>query len=227
MARDVAREIEMNTGEKMPVIGFGTWNLAGRAEQPVLWALEAGYRHIDTAKIYDTETDIGRAVKKSGVPREEIFITTKLWDDDQGYERAIRAIDASLDRLGMDYVDLYLIHWPNTDEPGGKDVRAETWRAMEHIFRAGKARTIGVSNYERSHLAEMELYAEMPPAVNQVEMHPFKVPNDTVEYCHEHGIIVVNYSPLTRTQYFGDETLNAIEKKHGKTVPQVLLRWGV
>jgi diketogulonate reductase-like aldo/keto reductase len=223
MAKKLSREIELNTGETIPIVGFGTWNLAGRAEQAVQWALAAGYRHIDTAKIYDTEAEIGRAVRKSGVPREELCIVTKVWNSDQGYERTLDAIDTSLSRLKMEYVDLYLVHWPDAD----RDTREATWRAMEEIFDSGKAKAIGVSNYERSHLAEMELYAETPPAANQIEMHPFNVPDEAAAYCHEHGIAVVNYAPLARARYLNDATLKAVAKKHERSVAQVMLRWGI
>lgn len=223
----VQESIEMNTDAAIPSVGLGTWDLAGVAEEPVLWALEAGYRHIDTATIYETEAEIGRAITKSGVPREEIFITTKLWREYVGLEAAARELDKSLDRLGTDYVDLYLIHWPNADPQDGPDIREATWEGMEAVFNDGKAKAIGVSNYEKSHLVEMETYANIPPAVNQIEMHPLKIPDDTIAYCHEHGIVVVDYAPLARTQLFSDTTLNGIAKKHKKSAAQVMLRWGL
>lgn len=221
------RTLELNTGASIPTVGLGTWDLAGRAEAPVRIALEAGYRHIDTATIYDTETEIGRAIKDSDVPREEIFITTKLWREYTGAEAAARELEKSLERLDMDYVDLYLIHWPNTDPEDGAAIREATWEGMEAVFNDGKAKAIGVSNYDRAHLVEMEMYANIPPAVDQIEMHPLHIPDETIAYCHEHGIVVVDYAPLARTQLFEDETLMRIAKKHKRTPAQILLRWGL
>lgn len=223
----VKTTLTLNSGFEIPTIGLGTWNLRGRATDPVRYALDIGYRHIDTAKIYGTEEEIGDAVRLSGVRRDEIFITTKVWNDDQGYATTLQAIDASLERLRMDYVDLYLIHWPLTDEHEGENRRAETWRAMEEIRKAGKAKSIGVSNYEVRHLKEMEKYAQTPPAVNQIEMHPLDFPQDINTYCHEKGILVTDYAPLGRAHHFKDPTLSAIAKKKGKTVPQIMLRWGL
>lgn len=218
--------LTLNTGATIPTIGMGTWGL-DNAETAVGWALEAGYRHIDTAKIYGTEAAVGRAVRESGIPREEIFITTKLWNADQGYETALDAIDESLDELQVEYVDLYLIHWPFTEETEGENRREETWRAMEEIYENGKAKAIGVSNYLVEHLAEMDEYARVRPAVNQVELHPFWSRTKLMEYCHDQGIAVVDYSPLTRAHELDDPTVGAIAARHGKTPAQVLLRWGI
>jgi methylglyoxal/glyoxal reductase len=215
--------IELNTGAEVPVLGLGTWNLEGEAEAATLAALAAGYRHIDTAKIYNTEKEIGRALKKTDIPREEIFITTKLWTSDHGYDRTLGAIDDSLGRLDLDYVDLYLIHWPTNDA----GMLAETWKAMEDIYNLGKAKAIGVSNYELHHLREMDSYAEIMPAMDQIEVHPFWYRKDLVEYCHTHDIAVTNYSPLTRSQYLKESTIVAMAKQHKKTPAQVLLRWGI
>lgn len=211
----------------MPTVGLGTWNLAGRVEEPVLAALTAGYRHIDTAKVYDTEEGIGRAITKSSTPREDIFITTKLANHNQGYESALAAIDESLEKLGMTYVDLYLIHWPFTEETEGENRREETWRAMEEIHAKGKAKAIGVSNFEIEHLKEMDGYAKIKPAVNQIELHPFWYRKELVGYCRAKNIAVTAYSPLTRREYFGHETLKSIAEAHGKSVAQVLLRWNL
>jgi len=221
------QKILLNTGADLPIVGLGTWDLAGVAEKAVLDALALGYRHIDTAKIYDTEAEIGRAITKSEIPREDIFITTKLWRNEVGLKAAQKGIDASLDRLGMDYVDLYLIHWPCVDSVEGARIREETWQGMEAVFQEGKAKAIGVSNYDRSHLAEMEMYANIPPAVNQIEVHPFCIPNETIAYCHEHDIAVVDYSPLARKHNWDDATLVAIAKAHKRSIAQIMLRWAV
>jgi len=215
--------VELNTGVQVPIVGLGTWNLEGSAEAATLAALGAGYRHIDTAKIYGTEKEIGRALKKSDVPREDIFITTKLWTSDQGYDRTMTAIEDSLSKLDMDFVDLYLIHWPTDDD----ELRIETWKAMEDIYNDGKAKAIGVSNYELHHLREMDSYAEIMPAMNQIEVHPFWYRKDLVDYCHTHDIAVTNYSPLTRAHYLKEQVIADIAKRHKKTPAQVLLRWGV
>jgi diketogulonate reductase-like aldo/keto reductase len=215
--------IELNTGVEVPAIGLGTWNMDGEAEIAVLKALELGYRHIDTAKIYDTEKAIGRALKKTNIPREEIFITTKLWTSDQGYDRAIEAMDTSLSKLDLEYVDLYLVHWPVADE----ETRTETWKAMEDIYNLGKAKAIGVSNYELHHLGEMDSYAEIMPAMNQIEVHPFWYRKDLVEYCHSHDIAVTNYSPLMRAHHLDNPVIQAVAKKYGKTPAQIVLRWGI
>jgi len=215
--------IELNTGDEVPVIGLGTWNLEGQAEAAVLEALKTGYRHIDTAKIYGTEKEIGRSLKKTSVAREEIFVTTKVWNSDQGYDRTLGAIEDSLSKLDLDYVDLYLVHWPSADE----HVREETWKAMEAIYTDGKAKAIGVSNYELHHLREMDSYAEIMPAMNQIEVHPFWYRKDLVDYCHSHDIAVTNYSPLTRKEHLGDKTIVQIAERHKKTPAQVMLRWGM
>ncbi len=166
----------------------------GTTQEAVRTALRLGYGHIDTARIYGNERDVGEAVKTSGVPRADVFVTTKLWNDDQGYDSALRAFDSSLERLGLDYVDLYLIHWPVAEK------RADSWRAMEKIFADKRARAIGVSNYLVPHLEELLAKANVPPAVNQIEVHPFLQHRDTRAYCAKHGIVVEAYGPLTHAK---------------------------
>jgi diketogulonate reductase-like aldo/keto reductase len=227
LAMNNVPKLRLNTGAEMPVIGLGTWNLAGEAEAVALMALKCGYRHFDTAKIYGTEREIGQALKQANMPREDLFITTKLWNSDQGYDRALLAIDESLEQLGLEYVDLYLIHWPYVGGADGANKRKDTWRAMEDIYAAGKAKAIGVSNYEIKHLAEMETYAKVSPAVNQIEVHPFWYRRDLIEYCHEHGIVVTNYSPLVRKHHMNDPVIAGVAKAHRKSHAQVLLRWGL
>jgi diketogulonate reductase-like aldo/keto reductase len=184
-------------------------------------ALKHGYRHVDTARIYGNEQDVGEAIKKSGVPRAEVFVTTKLWNDDQGYDSALRAFDASLKRLGLDYVDLYLIHWPVAGQ------RKDSWRALERIHQEKRAHAIGVSNFLVPHLEELLGSAKEVPAVNQIELHPFLQHRETVEFCQKKGIVVEAYSPLTRGERLKHATVMQVAKKVGRSPAQVLLRWGV
>ena len=226
--QQVARSITLRDGITIPTVGLGVWKAKGNeAVQAVRWALETGYRLIDTATIYENETEVGTAIRESGIPREEIFLTTKLWNQDQGFASALAAIDRSLQRLGTDYVDLYLIHWPFMDYLEGENRREETWRAMEKILACGKARSIGVSNYTIEHLEEMERYALVPPAVNQIEFHPFYVRRDLMEYCHAHQIALEDYSPLSRGKWLLNERITAIARSHDKSNAQVLLRWAL
>ena len=174
---NIYSNIVLNNDVEMPVIGLGTYK-SEEGEQiinEVKWALNAGYRLIDTAKVYKNEEGVGRAIKEFGILREEVFITTKLWNPDQGYESGLLAINESLSKLGLKYVDLYLVHWPTADPNAKESInkRKETWRAMEEIYKSGKARAIGVSNYTITHLEEMKEYAIVLPIVNQVEFHPF------------------------------------------------------
>lgn len=236
---DIPKDIALRNGLEMPRVGLGVWKARGKeAAQAVRWALETGYRLIDTAAIYENEEEVGKAIRESSVPREEIFLTTKLWNDDQGYAPAFAAMDLSLKKLGMEYVDLYLVHWPftgvswpYTDEKAmndpAHDKREETWKAMEEILASGKTRSIGVSNYRINHLEEMKTYARTQPAVNQIEFHPFWFRKDLMEYCHANAIVVEDYSPLARATKLSNKTITAIAAKHGKSNPQVLLRWGL
>lgn len=213
----------------MPRIGLGVYqSKEGReVKQAIAYALAAGYRHIDTAKIYGNEEGVGEAVHASGIPREDIFITTKLWNSDQGYDSALRAIDGSLARLSVEYVDLYLIHWPFTGSVVRGNKREETWKAMEEIYKAGKAKAIGVSNYTIKHLEEMRTYATVEPAVNQVEFHPFLYQKELLEYCEGRDIALEAYSPLMQGKHLMDEHISAIAQTYNKTNAQVLIRWSL
>ena len=205
----------------MPVLGLGVWQIRGKeGVRAVRHALDVGYRLIDTASMYGNEAEVGQAVRESGVPREDVFVTTKVWNDEQGYESTLRACDASLKRLGMEYLDLYLVHWPVQGE------RKETWRAMERILKEGKAHAVGVSNYMVRHLDELKDSAGAP-AVNQIELHPFLQPRDAIDLCRERGIVVEAYSPLARGRRLKDSALAAVAAKHGKTPAQVMIRWGL
>jgi diketogulonate reductase-like aldo/keto reductase len=227
LLQTIPRNQILNNGVLIPALGLGTWGMQQMEVEATLAALELGYRHIDTAKIYGTEEGVGRAVRQSGILREEIFITTKLWNSDQGYDKALKAIEESLQKLNTPFVDLYLVHWPLTEEDHGENKREETWRAMEEIYARGYARAIGVSNYELSHLLEMENYSTVPPAVNQIERHPWRQQKDIVEYCLNRGIAVINYAPLTRRQKMSDPTVEEIANKHEVTDAAVLLSWGL
>lgn len=213
----------LNNKTTMPWFGLGTFlSESGKTTQDaVRWALEVGYRHIDTARIYNNEEDVGLAIKGSNVPREEIFVTTKVWNDDQGYDSTLKACDDSLNRLKMDYVDLYLIHWPVPN------LRNETWRALVKLQEKGKARAIGVSNFMIRHLDELLAQTDVVPAVNQVEISPFIQRKQLVEYCKKQDILVESYSTMSRGKRIDDERLVAIGKKYGKTVPQIMLRWAL
>lgn len=215
--------VELNNGLKMPQLGYGVWQVSNEAVVPaVKKALEVGYRSIDTAMIYRNEEGVGRAVKESGIPREELFITTKLWNADQGYENALKAFDESLERLGLDYVDLYLIHWPCPDF----GLYVETYKALEKIYKEGRAKAIGVSNFDIEHLEKILAECEIVPAVNQVECHPYLQQKELKEFCAKHEIKVEAYSPLMNGRdVLNDETIITIAKKYGKTPAQVILRW--
>ncbi|KQM12007.1 hypothetical protein AOA80_04985 [Methanomassiliicoccales archaeon RumEn M1] len=209
----------LNNGVRMPVLGLGTYLMEPeRTKRAVLDALSLGYRHIDTATFYGNEREVGEAIRESGIDRDEVFITTKLWNDDHGYDRAREAFRRSLRRLGTDHVDLYLIHWPM---PG----RLETWRALESIYEEGSARAIGVSNFMPRHLDELLDHGSVVPAVDQVEMHPFLQRNDVLDRCRRSGIAVEAFSPLARGRRLDDRTVVDVARKNGRTPAQVLIGW--
>ncbi|MFQ6676272.1 MAG: aldo/keto reductase [Fidelibacterota bacterium] len=207
----------------MPILGLGTYRLSpGRpVANAVRWAIEAGYRLIDTASMYGNERDVGEAIRRSGVPRDQVFVTTKLWNSDHGYESTLTAFDRSLNRLGLTYVDLYLIHWPV------EGIRRETWRAMEAVLEGGKCRAVGVSNYMTWHLDELMKDSSTIPAVNQVEFSPYLYQKDLLEYCRSHGIQLEAYSPLTKARRLSDPRLLKIGSRYNKTPAQVLIRWAL
>ncbi len=228
---NINSRVSLNNGVEMPIIGLGTYKAPEGAEvvNEVTWALNAGYRLIDTAKIYKNEEGVGEAINNSGIPREEIFLTTKLWNPDQGYETTLKAIDESLEKLKLEYVDLYLVHWPTTD-PEAKESnnkREETWKAMEEIYKSGKAKAIGVSNYTITHLEEMKKYATILPSVNQVEFHPYLFQKELLEYCKANNILLEAYRPLTNGKKMSNEVIDGIAKKYDKTNAQVLIRWSI
>lgn len=215
--------VTLRGGVEMPVLGLGVWQAAAGKEtrRAVAEALAAGYRHVDTASAYQNEADVGAAIRESQVPRAEVFVTTKLWNTDHGYDRALQACDGSLRRLGLEQVDLYLVHWPV------EGIRGETWRAMERILADGKARAIGVSNYTVRHLDELLARARVPPSVDQVEFSPFLYQRALLEHCRLHGIQLEAYGPLVRGQKMDHPALARVAARHGRTPAQVLLRWGL
>jgi diketogulonate reductase-like aldo/keto reductase len=212
----------LNNGISMPLLGLGCWDMwdAG-AQKAVEMAIQIGYRLIDTAAMYRNEAEVGAGIAAAGLPREELFVTTKVNNPDQGYDSTLRAYEASCRRLKLTYVDLYLVHWP----VHGK--RRETWKALEHLYASGAVRAIGVCNYLPPFLKEMETYAEVVPAVNQCEVTPYLFQRDLVEACRSKSILLQAWSPLLRGQRFGDPKLQSIARKYGRTPAQMLIRWGL
>ncbi|MBD3228694.1 MAG: aldo/keto reductase [Candidatus Lokiarchaeota archaeon] len=221
MSLNIHSEYELNNSIKIPVLGFGTWNLRGDiAFNATIWAIEFGYRLIDTASLYGNEVEIGEAIKASKIAREELFITTKVWEIEMGYQNTLNAFEKSLNRLNIDYIDLYLIHWPRAK-------RLETWHAMEELFYGDKVRAIGVSNFKIDHLQQLLNNSDITPVVNQVEFSPFLYQKELLDYCQEHDIKIEAYAPLTRAQKFNNPILKKIAKKYDKSPAQVLIRWGI
>lgn len=220
---DTGTKVTLNNGIEMPLLGLGTYMMrrGKETEDAVLWALEAGYRLIDTATLYENERSVGRALKRSGVSREEIFLTTKLWNSDHGYKRTPAAFHESLGRLGLEYVDLYLIHWPV------EGLRGESWSALETLLADGKCRAIGVSNYMIRHLEELLGSCRTVPAVNQMEFSPYLFQRDVLDFCRARGVQLEAYSPLTRGRRLGDPALARVAEHYGKTPAQVLIRWAL
>lgn len=208
---------------RIPVLGFGTYKIPPGREtyDAVLEALRVGYRHIDTATLYGNEESVGSAIRDSGLDRDEVFITTKLWNDDQGYGNTLRAFDRSLEALGTDYVDLYLVHWPV-----GEHLES-TWRAMQHIHRSGRAREVGVCNFDVVHLERLAAVTDYPPSVNQFELHPRFQRPELVALCREYGIDIEAWAPLMRGEVFDIPDLVDLGERHGKTAGQVALRWAL
>ncbi|WP_405746240.1 aldo/keto reductase [Streptomyces sp. NBC_01525] len=215
--------ITLNNGVTMPQLGFGVWQVPdAEAAVAVGHALEAGYRSIDTAAIYGNEAGTGRALAASGIPRDELFVTTKLWNSEQGYDATLRAFDASLDKLGLEQVDLYLIHWPLP----AKDTYIDTYRAFEKISAEGRARAIGVSNFLPAHLERLMGETSIVPAVNQIELHPYFPQADSRAVHARHGIATEAWSPLGQGKnLLAEPVLTEIAAKHGVTPAQVVLRW--
>lgn len=221
----------LNNGVKIPIIGFGTWQTPDGdiAKHAVEVALNAGYRHIDTAAAYGNEKSVGQAIKNSGIKRHDLFITTKLWNADHGYQSTKAAIDRSLQNLKVDYLDLYLIHWPNpvAMRDHWAEANAESWRAMEEAVQAGKIRAIGVSNFRKRHLDELLKTAEIKPVVNQIMLNPSDLQPDVVKVNNKLGLLSEAYSPLGTGGLLGNETVKEIASEVGKSPAQVLIRWSL
>lgn len=213
--------VRLNNGVAMPYLGLGVWQSKNGEEviNAVKWALEAGYRHIDTASIYKNERGVGEAIQQSDIPRKHIFVTSKVWNADQGYENTLKAFDATLERLGVDYLDLYLIHWPV------KGKYKETWRALEHLYREERVKAIGVSNFLQHHLEDLLPETNITPMVNQMEFHPHLVQQDLINFCHSHEIQYEAWSPLMQGQIFDLQVFKDLAEKYGKTIAQIVLRW--
>ncbi|MVX36805.1 aldo/keto reductase [Myroides sp. LoEW2-1] len=219
----------LSNGVKIPSVGFGTWKAAEgeQAVNAVLQALEVGYRHIDTAYFYKNEVSIGKAIQLSNVKREEIFVTTKLWNEHRGYDRTLKAFQHSLDNLQLAYIDLYLIHWPASSNQFAdwKEVNADTWRALEKLYKEGKVRAIGVCNFHEHHLQALLDVAEIKPMVNQIEFHPGFMQEEVVSFCAKNGILTEAWSPIGRGNVLDSELLQSLALKYHVTVPQLCLRW--
>ncbi|MCY1106912.1 aldo/keto reductase [Shouchella clausii] len=215
--------VTLNNGVNMPQLGFGVWQVPDEEATPaVAKALEVGYTSIDTAMIYKNEAGVGKAIKESGIDREKLFITTKVWNADQGYEQTLKAFDASLERLGLDYIDLYLIHWPTPHY----DQYIETYKALEKLYSDGRVRAIGVCNFDIEHLERLLDECDVTPVLNQVECHPYFAQNELKDFCAKHNIYVEAWSPLDQGgEVLTDEVVEKIAKAHGKTTAQVVLRW--
>jgi 2,5-diketo-D-gluconate reductase A len=225
MAAMSVPNVILNNGIEIPQLGFGVWRVpAADTEKAVTEALEVGYRHIDTAKLYGNEEGVGAAIRSSGLDRDEVFVTTKVWNDDQGYDATLRAFDASMERLGLEVLDLYLIHWPMP----GRGLAADTWRAMERLYLDGRARAIGVSNFEPDHLRALVDRAEVVPTINQVELHPYLQQRHIRETNTQLGVATEAWSPLAKGgELLADPVVLRLADKHARTPAQVVLRWHV
>lgn len=227
----VSDRLTLHNGYSVPCVGFGTWQATEGvvAVDAVKKALELGYRHIDTASYYGNEVSIGKAVRDSGIPRKEIFVTTKLWNNDHGYQATMQAFQRSLDALGMDYVDLYLIHWPNPVcfRENWEEINAETWQAFEELYQAGKIRAIGVSNFMPHHLQALFKTAKIRPMVNQIRICPGSIQSQVVRFCRENHILLEGYSPLGGGAIFQQPELQKMADQYGKSISQICLRWHI
>ena len=218
-------------GIKIPCIGFGTWQTpdGAVATSSVKAAIEAGYRHIDTAAVYDNEEGVGKGIRESGVKRSELFVTTKLWNDAHSYDKVFKAFDESMNKLGLEYLDLYLIHWPNPPmfRDHWQEANAGTWKAMEELYASGKVRAIGISNFHRHHIEALKKTAKVQPMVNQIRLCPGDTQDDVVAASREHGMILEAYSPLGVGKIFEVPEVRALADKYGKSVAQVCIRWSL
>lgn len=228
MKTSVTDTFTLSNGVKIPCLGFGTWQSSPEdAANSVRHAILSGYRHIDTAAQYGNEPDVGRGIRESGIARNEIFLTSKLWNDERGYETTLRAFEQSLKNLGTDYLDLYLIHWPAAPHrfSNWKELNSSTWKAFEKLYKEGRIRAIGVSNFLPHHLDPLLSEAEIIPMVNQIEIHPGMLQPETVKASEDKGMLIEAWSPLGTGRMLKNETLISIAAKYGKSTAQLCLRW--
>lgn len=218
---DIQGTFELHNGVQMPYFGLGVYLSKDGNEviNAVRVALDHGYRHIDTAAIYNNEQGVGIGIKESSIDRKDVFLVSKVWNTDQGYDSTLRAFNASLERLDTDYLDLYLIHWPKGEKS------KETWRALEHLYKEKRVRAIGISNFLKHHLEDLLVSAEIVPMVNQMEFHPYLVQQELVDFCNEKGIQYEAWSPLMQGHIFDVDIMKDLAKKYNKTVAQIVLRW--
>ncbi len=223
MSLNINSTVKLNNDVEIPIFGLGTYlaEQGKQAEDAIQIALEAGYKHFDTASFYFNEESVGKAIRDSSYDRKELSVTTKLWNSDHGYENALTAFNKSLKKLNIEYIDLYLIHWPVEGR------RKESWKALEKVYKEGQCRAIGVSNYTIMHLEELLSECEIKPTVNQVEYHPFLYQKDLRDYCKSNNIILESYSPLTKGQRLHDEKLGKIAKEYNRSPAQILIRWNL
>ena len=221
----------LSNNVSIPELGFGTWQTPNGdvAVSAVKKALEVGYRHIDTAQGYKNEDSVGQAIKESGIPREEIFLTTKLWNENHSYDLVLSSFEESLKKLQTDYIDLFLIHWPNPVKfrDNWQSANAETWRAMEELYQAGKIKAIGVSNFLPHHFEELKKTATIFPMVNQIFLAPGELQKEVVSYCQEHNVLLEAYSPLGTGKIFDVPEMQELSDKYGKTISQIAIRWSL
>ena len=224
------KNISLNNGVLIPELGFGTF-LTEDGEtcvNAVRTALNVGYTHIDTAAVYGNEVSVGRGIRESGKDRKDVFVTSKVWNTERGYDKTLRAFDRTLADLGLDYLDLYLIHWTANRKQFGDEapkLNAETWRALEKLYRDGRIRAIGLSNFMPHHIDDLMQTAEIKPMVDQIEYHPGLTQPDCVDYCKKNGIVVEAWSPLGRGKVLQDPDLASVAERHHKTPAQVVIRW--
>ena len=228
--QNLQSRVKLSNGTTMPCIGFGTWKTpADEAKASVMHALEAGYRHIDTATAYNNEAAVGEAIANSAVSREEIFLTTKLWNTHQGYQSTLDAFERSIEALKTDYLDLYMIHWPHDPKyfDNWKEMNLETWRAFEKLYKDGRVKALGVSNFRQHHLNNLMENSEIMPMVDQIEIHPGMPQDEMIEFCKQHHIVVQAWSPLATGKIFTVPAMQEMAERYGKTIAQLSLRWCV
>lgn len=224
-------QFRLNNQISIPAIGLGTWQTPDgeAAARAVRCAVEAGYRHIDAASVYGNQRGVGRGIRESGIDRRELFVTSKVWNSDRGYDSTLRAFEKTLAELGLDYLDLYLIHWPATSSrySNWRQINADTWRALEKLSMEGRVKAIGVSNFLPSHLMPLLQTASIPPAVNQIEYHPGYTQDECVQFCLKHGILIEGWSPLGTGRMLANAQLQSLAATYGKTVAQLCLQWAI